>query len=157
MYPVAPWSSGAKSSVLPTMSARPRTEAPDLVAALHSLDELLGDPDSDPLWLDRVLHRLARVEEAFAAHVDETEGRDGVYADAARHDGRLASRAQRLCREHIALESRIASLKALVRSPEVHPTAVQRPVRALITELRKHRQRGAGLVFEAYRDLGGDG
>jgi hypothetical protein len=157
MYPVAPWSSGANPSVLPTTATGPRTEAPDLAAAVHSLEEVVNHPDSDPLWLDRVLHRLSVVEEGFAAHVHETEGKDGVYADAARHDGRLVNRAQRLCREHVALESRIASLKALVRSPDVHPTAVRRPIHALVTELRKHRQRGAHLVFEAYRDLGGDG
>jgi hypothetical protein len=157
MYPVAPWSSGAKSSVLSAMSEGPRTEAPELAAAMQALDAALANPDSDPVWVDRIFHRVSIVEEAFVAHVEETEGRDGVYADAARHDGRLASRAQRLCREHIALESRIASLKALVRSPDVQPVAVRRPVRALLTELRKHRQRGADLAFEAYRDLGGDG
>jgi hypothetical protein len=157
MYPVAPWPSGAKSSVLSTTSEGPRTEAPDLAPAMQALDAALGDPDSDPLWIDRLLHRLSVVEDAFVAHVEETEGKDGVYADAVRHDGRLASRAQRLCREHIALESRMASLKALVRSPDVQPVAVQRPVRALLTELRKHRQRGMDLVFEAHRDLGGDG
>jgi hypothetical protein len=157
MYPVAPWSSGANPSVLPTTATGPQTKAPDLAAAVHSLEEVVNHPDSDPLWLDRVLHRLSVVEEGFAAHVHETEGKEGVYADAARQDGRLTNRAQRLCREHVALESRIASLKALVRSPDVHPTAIRRPVHALVTELRKHRQRGAHLVFEAYRDLGGDG
>jgi hypothetical protein len=93
MYPVAPWSSGANPSVLPTTATGPRTEAPDLAAAVHSLEEVVNHPDSDPLWLDRVLHRLSVVEEGFAAHVHETEGKDGVYADAARHDGRLVNRA----------------------------------------------------------------
>jgi len=152
MHPVAPWS---PMSTAPDLT---RPQAPELLAAMQSLGHALGAPDEDPLWVDRTLHRLQVVGEAFAAHVEAAEGADGIYADAVRTDGRLGFRAMRLCREHIALESRLASITALVRSPGVEPMAIRHPIDVLLNELRKHRQRGADLIFEAYQqELGGDG
>lgn len=132
---------------------------PELVRAMRSLGIAARAPaGTDPAWADRVVNRVQLVRTAFVAHVESSEGVDGGYADAARSDGRLTFRAHQLAREHAALDSRLTGLVDLARSPDVRPVAIRRPVEAALAELRRHRERGADLVFEAFQfDLGGSG
>ena len=132
-------------------------DVPELLSATQHLDLAVTAPDEDPIWLERVRHHLDLVRRAFQAHVDATESADGVYADAARVDPRLSHQSRRLIREHGALTSALASLSALSSQPSAAPEAVRQQALSVLAELRRHRQRGARLVYEAYEhEIGGE-
>jgi hypothetical protein len=132
-------------------------DVPELLSATQHLDLAVTAPDEDPIWLDRVQHRLDLVRLAFQAHVEATESADGVYADAARADPRLSHQTRRLVREHATLTSALLSLSALARQSGDAPEVVRGQVLTVLGDLRRHRQRGARLVFEAYEhEIGGE-
>ncbi len=132
-------------------------DVPELLSATQHLDLAVTAPDEDPVWLERVQHRLQLVRRAFQAHIEATESADGVYADAARVDPRLSHQSRRLIREHGALTSALASLWGLSAQASAAPEAVRQQALSVLADLRRHRQRGARLVYEAYEhEIGGE-
>ncbi len=153
MHP-EPLSTGVSSAA---GDAAATLDVPELLSAMQHLDLAVTTPDDDPVWLERVRHRLDLVRVAFHAHVEATEGADGVYADAARTDPRLSHQARRLVREHATLGSALTSLWGMAAQRIAAPEAVRHQALSVLADMRRHRQRGAHLVFEAYEhEIGGE-
>ncbi|MEO7448377.1 MAG: hypothetical protein ABI336_08900 [Humibacillus sp.] len=137
-------------------------------------------------WRERVRAALTELQHDFARHVALTESAGGIY-DRARHSApRLCSAVDRLLAEHRDLTVSIArQLTALEQadatddSADPDPTVMTGPtvptvasdttattdlsalreeLTVLTGRLRRHRQAGGDLVYEAYDvDLGGSG
>ena len=96
-----------------------------------------------------------RMETALDAHVDVTEGPDGLFAGILRDAPRLGHGIDVLRREHEHLRSAVRSLAARLQEP-VEVAEAREEALALMAAIVRHRHRGADLVYEAYQtDLGG--
>jgi hypothetical protein len=95
----------------------------------------------------------------FRAHVDITEGRDGLYRDLLQTSPRLSGAVASLTREHALITGHVDDLLARVATPDAMEDVdrVRDLATALLGTLVRHRQRGSDLVFEAYDvDIGGE-
>jgi hypothetical protein len=156
----------------PHMTPRPLPEPVDiararraqLLAAINALECALAVPARDPTWAAQVQAGVDRLAIAFDAHVDATEGADGVYAEIMHNAPRLGFAVNQLIDEHTETRTAIAALGKLLDelagvTPGTASTLIER-IRddgtTLLASLGRHRQRGADLVFEAYeQDIGG--
>jgi hypothetical protein len=119
---------------------------------------LTGRPGA---WRAQLLPCIDGLREAWASHVDGTEGPDGLWeqlrADAPRLDGHL----RLLRREHVAVAAELETLHQHLTDAdenEAQLAAVREQVVAMLNRLARHRQRGADLIYEAYQhDVGGMG
>ncbi|WP_433610508.1 hypothetical protein ACQP2P_41460 [Dactylosporangium sp. CA-139114] len=113
-------------------------------------------PVGDPAFETRVSRAVAQLKEAFAVHVEETEGPGGLYAEMLDDAPRLAPYLSTLVGDHRSVWSALDELEG--RLSGRHPAeAVRRDADRLIREVWQHRQRGADLLHEAYEtDLGGE-
>jgi hypothetical protein len=117
---------------------------------------LVGRPAD---WRANLLPYMDALREAWASHVSGTEGPGGLWeqirTDAPRLDGEL----RRLRREHEALAAEIDGLREDLTNAgddEARLIGVRERATALLVRLARHRQRGADLIYEAYkRDVGG--
>lgn len=119
---------------------------------------LTGRPGA---WRAQLIPCVDMLREAWASHVDGTEGPDGLWeqlrTDAPRLDGHL----RLLRREHLAVAADVEMLHRNLTDAdenEAQLAAVREQVVALLNRLARHRQRGADLIYEAYQhDVGGMG
>lgn len=131
-----------------------RRHRAELLETIHSLEAALAVPAAERGWRARVARALARLQAAFAEHVDVTEGPHGLYGDLLDVAPRLANQVRVLVREHGAIS---AALDALAARTGAEPERVRGWASDLLRELSRHRQRGADLVYEAYAtDIGGE-
>ncbi|WP_433080338.1 hypothetical protein ACQP1P_42805 [Dactylosporangium sp. CA-052675] len=113
-------------------------------------------PVGDPAFGTRVSRAVAQLKEAFAVHVEETEGPSGLYAEMLDDAPRLAPYLSTLVGDHRSVWSALDELEGRLsgRDPA---EVVRRDADRLIREVWQHRQRGADLLHEAYEtDLGGE-
>jgi hypothetical protein len=112
------------------------------------------------LWRERVRAALAELAHDFADHVELTESPGGVYDRIRSSAPRLAPAIDRLRAEHDDLAEAINGYLAVL---EHGGTVADLPVfreelTTLVRRLRRHRQAGGDLVYQAYEvDLGGSG
>jgi hypothetical protein len=112
-------------------------------------------------WADSVRATLDRVHEAFDAHIDVTEGADGLYQEVLAEAPRLSGAVNRLQHEHTDIVRALAEVDARLDDPMSDPDAWVEPIRdaaiSLMGLLVRHRQRGADLIYEAYDvEIGGE-
>jgi hypothetical protein len=143
----------------PLGRARRRREA--LAEAADMLDDALTRPAGDaPAWKERVREAVTAVGLALDAHIDEVEGPDGLYQEIIARTPRLAHQVEVLEREHVALRADLAKLAPLLDDPPRPDQIAQlreESVR-LLSDISRHRHRGADLVFDSYDlDIGGEG
>jgi hypothetical protein len=125
-----------------------------LFAAIHGFECALAAAPTDPAWRHGVAAELARLRTEFHAHVELTEGPDGLYAEVLGDAPRLVHQVYSLGRDHDRV---LAALDALTARIDAEPRRLRRWAGELLHEVSRHRQRGADLVYEAYAiDIGGE-
>ncbi len=131
------------------------------------LRETIGDMEAalaapargrDVVWGEAVHSSLTALADDFGAHVEVTEGPDGLHQAIMAGDLRLANGVAALTAEHATIAQEIAGLVADSAAP-VTPDDVddlRERATSLLGHLIRHRQRGADLIYEAYEtDIGG--
>jgi hypothetical protein len=110
-------------------------------------------------WVQRVHVALVELSGDFRAHVEITEGPEGLYRDLLQNSPRLSDAVASLTREHALITGQLDGLLSRVATPDAieDVDGVRDLGTALLGRLVRHRQRGADLVFEAYEvDIGGE-
>jgi hypothetical protein len=112
-------------------------------------------------WADSVRATLLRLRETFTAHIEVTEGADGLYQEVLAQAPRLSGAVNRLQQEHGAIVSAIGEVDERLNDSMADAEAWVESIRdaaiTLMGLLVRHRQRGADLVYEAYDvEIGGE-
>jgi hypothetical protein len=139
-----------------------RVRRAELRETLNLLEAALAAPARGRavVWGEAVHASLVMLADDFSAHVDVTEGPDGLHQAILAGDLRLANAVHALTADHAALAAQIQALITELdgaRSvPRPDTAAVREHAAALLEHLARHRQQGADLIYEAYQtDLGG--
>ena len=138
-----------------------RRHRAELRESMSALEDALAAPATTDRssWVPRVQAALVEVAGDFRAHVEITEGPNGLYRELLKTSPRLSGAVDRLTREHLLIRGQIDKL--LTRASDSDAIAdvdgVRGPGTILLGRLVRHRQRGSDLVFEAYEfDIGGE-
>jgi hypothetical protein len=111
-------------------------------------------------WTTLVTACLRQLAADFREHIAVTEGPDGLYQEILTNDPRLSHAVHRLAAEHARICHTLDRLIIEAHRADGNPKRVaqlREAVNALISQLMRHRQRGADLVYEAYEtDIGGE-
>jgi hypothetical protein len=137
-----------------------RLRRAELRETLNLMEAALAAPASGRavVWGEAVHASLVMIADDFVAHVEVTEGPDGLHQAIQTGDVRLTNAVEALTAEHAEIAQEIAELVVDSEAP-VTPGDVdglrERATR-LLGHLIRHRQRGADLIYEAYQtDIGG--
>jgi hypothetical protein len=138
-----------------------RQQRAELREAMSALEQALAAPTPGRLdsWVERVHVALVELSADFDAHVEITEGPEGLYRGVRTSPPRMSMAVERLTREHVEINRMVADLVACVSTPATADSAnsIRELGTALLARLIRHRQRGADLVYEAYdTDIGGE-
>ena len=138
-----------------------RQHRAELRESMSALEGALAGPAiaGRARWAQRVHVALVELSGDFTAHVDITEGPDGLYRDLLETSPRLSEAVASLTREHALITGQLDGLMSRVAAPDAveDVDAVRDLGTALLGRLVRHRQRGSDLVFEAYEvDIGGE-
>ena len=128
---------------------------------MSALEDALAAPSSadHARWAQRVHVALVELSGDFRAHIDITEGPNGLYRDLLETSPRLSGAVARLTGEHTLIRGQVDNVLARVTAPAVVEDVdrVRDLGTALLGRLVRHRQRGSDLVFDAYDfDIGGE-
>lgn len=140
-----------------------RAQRADLRKAMINLEHALARPAPGrvPEWSSQVHDALVDLAANFERHIAVTEGDSGFLAEIAEHSPRLINAIQRLCDEHERISDELTSTLRHVRrlergSNDADIADAREHVTTLVTDLVRHRQHGADLVYEAHAvDIGG--
>lgn len=138
-----------------------RRHRAELRESMSALEDALAAPASagQSRWTQRIEAALVEVSGDFRAHIDLTEGPNGLYRELLRTSPRLAGAVDDLTRDHLLIGGQLDKLLTRVAGPGViaDVDGVRGSGTALLGRLVRHRQRGSDLVFEAYEfDIGGE-
>jgi hypothetical protein len=126
-------------------------------AAASLESAIVGAAGDRAVWLRSVGAALQGLRVALVDHVQEAEAPSGLYAEIAETNPRLLPAVERLRRDHADMDLRIDDLEALVDADQPSTDAVRDAALVLLSEISRHRLRGADLVWELYDvDIGGD-
>lgn len=147
----------------PTLIRTARAQRADLRKAMLDLERSLARPAPGRVadWSDNVHEALVGLAATFERHIAVTEGDDGFLAEIADHSPRLINAVERMCAEHNRIRQELSSTLAHVRRLPAHADdddieTLRDHVTVLVTDLVRHRQHGADLVWEAHAvDIGG--
>jgi hypothetical protein len=112
-------------------------------------------------WADTIHEALVGLAATFERHIAVTEGDDGFLAEIGEHSPRLINAITRICEEHDRIRRELASTLAHIRrmprrANDDDVEQLRDHVMELVTDLVRHRQHGADLVWEAHAvDIGG--
>ena len=152
-----PISSSSDQAFLDELRRR-RAELRDSMSALE--DALAAPSSADHArWAQRVHVALVELSGDFRAHIDITEGPNGLYRDLLETSPRLSGAVARLTGEHTLIRGQVDNVLARVTASAVVEDVdrVRDLGTALLGRLVRHRQRGSDLVFDAYDfDIGGE-
>lgn len=110
-------------------------------------------PGRESAWSSKVRAELDRLADAFAAHVEATEGHEGLFDQVRRHAPRLDHLCHRLTDDHVTIATDLTEATAAL---DRGVSDAREAVLSLLAHMARHRQLGADLVYEAYAvDLGG--
>ena len=137
-----------------------RRRRAELRETLGGLERALAAPARGRavIWGEAVHAVIVDLADDFGAHVEVTEGPDGLHQAILSGDLRLSNAVDALTAEHAGIAAEIAELVADSAAP-VTPDDVdglrERGTK-LLGHLIRHRQRGAVLIYEAFEtDIGG--
>lgn len=137
-----------------------RRQRAELRESMSALELALAGPvpSGEARWVGRVNVALVELSADFRAHIEFTEGQEGLYADLLATAPRLSGAVARLTREHSEICGLLESLLGMTASTECDDVdRVRSRATALLGLLVGHRQKGSDLVFQAYEfDLGGE-
>ena len=140
-----------------------RAQRADLRKAMLQLERALARPAPGRVveWADLVHDELVELAATFERHIAVTEGDSGFFAEIAEHSPRLIHAITRLIEEHGRIRAELASTLDHIRALDATADqttidTVREHVTTLVTDLARHRQHGADLVYEAHAvDIGG--
>jgi hypothetical protein len=137
-----------------------RIRRAELREALDALERSLAAPAAGRavVWGEAVQAAATALADDFGAHVEVTEGPDGLHQAILAGDLRLANAVDALTAEHALVAAELAGLVAGSAAPVTAEDvdAVRERGTRVIAQLIRHRQRGADLIYEAYEtDIGG--
>ncbi|MGI8679259.1 MAG: hypothetical protein ACR2LX_11330 [Jatrophihabitans sp.] len=137
-----------------------RVRRAELRGSLNYLELTLAAPAAGRpvVWGETVHDALTTVAHDFVAHVEVTEGPEGLHQAILNGDLRLANAVAALTAEHADIVTEIAGLVADSEAPVVADDidSIRDRATRLLGHLVRHRQRGADLIYEAYQtDIGG--
>jgi hypothetical protein len=149
------------SSPEPAFVADLRRRRAELLDSVRAVEQALAAPapGREQHWAERVHVALVELDADFREHIGITEGPGGLYGQLLGTAPRLASRVDRLTREHSVITGHINDVVARASDPSAHEHVheVRERTTALLAQLLHHRQHGSDLVFEAYAiDIGGE-
>jgi hypothetical protein len=138
-----------------------RRHRAELRDSMHALEQALAAPAPGraDAWAERVHVALVELSADLRAHVEITEGTDGLYRGVLATAPRLSNTVARLTREHTEIQDLLHVLLARAGTPQTGESVdrVRDLGTALLGRLVRHRQRGADLLYEAYEsDIGGE-
>ena len=138
-----------------------RRRRAELFESMSAVEHALAAPAPglEARWAERVQGALVELSADFGAHIDVTEGPDGLYRELLSTAPRLSGAVARLIREHALIKDQLDNLTAWVGEPDNNPDVdtVRDRGTALLGRLVRHRQRGSDLIYEAYTvDIGGE-
>jgi hypothetical protein len=138
-----------------------RRRRAELRESMDALEQALAAPAPGraQAWAERVHVALVELSADLRAHVEATEGPDGLHAAVLATAPRLSGAVHRLGDEHVALRATVADLLSQLDGGGGPGSvdAVRERATALLGRLVRHRQHSSDLVFEAYQaDLGGE-
>ena len=149
-------------AVLPASLEAVRAHRAELRESMAALDQALGHEAVDRVgpWAERVDVALVELSGDLRVHIELNEGPDGLHQEAVMAAPRLADAVRRLTADHVELTRQVDELQALLASgagDAVDVAEVRRRGGVLLDRLRRHRQAGADVVYQAYAaDLGGE-
>ncbi len=127
----------------------------DLKQAVSGVEVAMAMAAEDPNWRTTARSALHRLQEAFAHHVAEVEGQDGLLLDLTRDAPRLSIRIDQVSAEHPVITKQIATVLEMADGDASIDELRDAALNALLV-IARHRQHGADLVYEAYHvDIGG--
>ena len=137
-----------------------REEMHDMMVRLEHA--LATPPGTDRVaWRSELLVKCDEFGLVLDDHITGTEGPDGLFNDIAGRAPRLISRVDRLRAEHLHLHEAAEALRDALASDPLADEAIDTARDLgliLLTELARHRQHGADVIYEAYWvDVGGQG
>jgi hypothetical protein len=127
------------------------------------LENALAAPTGSDLadWQTDLLMKCDEFSVVLEDHITGTEGQDGMFNEVASRSPRLTSRIDSLRSEHDLLHVAAQGLRGALMSDPFTDEAIGAARGlglALLTELARHRQHGADLIYQAYWvDIGGQG
>ena len=138
-----------------------RRRRAELRGSIDALERALAAPAPGRVaaWAERVRRAAVELSADLRAHVEITEGPDGLHGAVLATAPRLGNAVRRLGREHVQLRAHVDNLLARLDrlAGEDGVEAARTRGTLLLDQLIRHRQRGADLVFEAYHaDIGGE-
>lgn len=137
-----------------------RRQRAELRDSMSALELALAGPAAigEARWVSRVNVALVELSADFRAHVEFTEGPEGLYSDVLTTAPRLFGAVDRLTHEHLEIAARLEELIAVTASTaNIDVDQVRNLGNSLLGVLVGHRQRGSDLVYEAYEfDIGGE-
>jgi hypothetical protein len=127
----------------------------DLKQAVSAVEAAMAMAAEEPKWRATARDALHRLQEAFAHHVSEVEGQDGLLLDLTRDAPRLSIRIDQVSAEHPVITAQIETLLELADGDASVDDLRDAAMNTLLV-IARHRQHGADLVYEAYHvDIGG--
>ena len=137
-----------------------RRRRAELSESMQAVGQALAAPFADDAaaWAERVRAAVVELSGDFREHLAITEGPEGLYRELELQAVRLIGPVRLLTREHADIGRRVAELLAGVEADSPNQAEwVRRTGTDLLVALKRHRQRGADLVFAAYEiDIGGE-
>ena len=138
-------------------AARHRTA---MVKAMQRVERVAARASGSSDWYDVLISGLTELETALHGHINEVESPSGLLDEIVDNAPRLQRAAEDTKTHHRTLSDMVAALQEMVASSRDSGTPPVSEVRAatveLLTELTRHRQKGADLIYEAYDvDIGG--
>ncbi|MGH8969865.1 MAG: hemerythrin domain-containing protein [Actinomycetes bacterium] len=137
-----------------------RARRAHLRRSCQGLEAALAAPlaDRDGAWATELAQALDRLRQALDAHIEITEGPDGLFEQVRADAPRLEPSLRRLHREHGDMRARLAAAAAELAATDDRDLGhLRQRLTASLTQLTRHRQRGADLLYQAYQlDLGGE-
>jgi hypothetical protein len=139
-----------------------RVRRAGLRRSMEALEAVLLLPlESPSAWAGLLAGHLEDLDAAWDRHIAVTEDAGGLFGQIRTDAPHLDPKLQRLHREHEAIRGSIARVRADVAAALGDDTILlqlRESVTSVLSDLMRHQERGADLVYDAYEvDLGGGG
>jgi hypothetical protein len=149
----------ADAKTLDEVRARRASLRKAMSAVAEAAEAPLGGHMTD--WAAQLVGDLSRLSGAWERHITITEADGGLFGQIRGDAPELDPQLQQLHKEHDKIRDQIGRLCSAITAAggdEAMLQQLREQVTIVLSDLIRHRQRGADLVYRAYEvDLGGGG